>query len=177
MSYIDLCDIVLTVAIHSDGSSKYTSFRKRRSLRLPCHDYSEPRPYHIAWGTNDRKRLLCRDDLANVVTECLEAEAARARVDLCAYCVMPDHVHVLLVPREGANVVRFTQSVKSRTARAYCMFGGEGKLWQRGFYDHIVRREESVLHIAEYILANPVRAGLAESARTYPFSRSFLPPT
>jgi len=164
------------MATDSDDSSTYTSFRKRRSLRLPCYDYSESRPYHITWGTHDRKRILCREDLARAVIECMEAEAALARVDLCAYCVMPDHVHVLLVPREGANVVRFTQSVKSRTALAYCMLGGEGKLWQRGFYDHIVRREESVSRIAEYILANPVRAGLVENPLAYPFSRSFFPP-
>jgi REP element-mobilizing transposase RayT len=159
-----------------DEASTYTSFRKRRSLRLPCYDYSEPRPYHITWGAHARKTLLCREDLARGVIECIEAEAARVRVDLCAYCVMPDHVHILLTPRDGTNVIRFIQAVKSRTARAYCMLGGEGKLWQRGFYDHIVRREESVSRIAEYILANPVRAGLVENASAYPFSRSFLSP-
>jgi putative transposase len=158
-----------------DDASTYTSFRKRRSLRLPCHDYSESRPYHVTWGTHDRKAFLCREDLACVVIECMEAEAARAPVDLCAYCVMPDHVHVLLTPRDGANVTRFIQAVKSRTTRAHWALGGEGKLWQRGFYDHIVRREESVSRIAEYILANPVRAGLAENASAYPFSRSFFP--
>jgi REP element-mobilizing transposase RayT len=162
--------------MHHDDTSTYTSFRKRRSLRLPCHDYSESRPYHITWETRDRKRFLCREGLARAVIECMEAEAAGARVDLCAYCVMPDHVHVLLVPWDGTNVTRFIQAVKSRTARAYCMLGGEGKLWQRGFYDHIVRREESVSRIAEYILANPVRAGLVENASAYPFSRSFFPP-
>jgi REP element-mobilizing transposase RayT len=119
---------------------------------------------------------ISREDLARTAIECMEAEAARAPVDLCAYCVMPDHVHVLLVLRDGASVIRFIQAVKSRTTRAYWALGGEGKLWQRGFYDHIVRREESVSRIAEYIFANPVRAGLAENASAYPFSRSFLPP-
>jgi putative transposase len=159
-----------------DDASTYTSFRKRRSLRLPCHDYRESRPYHVTWGTHYRKRLLCREALARAVMQRMEAEAARAPVDLCAYCVMPDHVHVLLTPRSGASVVRFIQAVKSRTTRAHWALGGDGKLWQRGFYDHIVRREESVTRIAEYILANPVRAGLAENASAYPFSRSFFPP-
>jgi len=106
----------------------------------------------------------------------MEAEAARAPVDLHVYCVMPDHVHVLLTPLDGANIVRFVQAVKSRTTHAYWALGGEGKLWQRGFFDHVVRRDESTSRIAEYILANPVRAGLVESALAYPFSRSFLPP-
>jgi REP element-mobilizing transposase RayT len=164
------------IAMPPDDASKYMSFRKRRSLRLPCYDYSESRPYHVTWGTHDRKRILWREGLARVVIECMEVEAVRAPVNLLAYCVMPDHVHVLLMPRDGANVIRFIQSVKSRTTRAYGSLGGEGKLWQRGFYDHIVRREESISRIAEYIIANPVRAGLAESVPACTFSRSFLPP-
>ncbi len=87
---------------------------------------------------------------------------------------MPDHVHALLVPRDGGNVIRFVQAVKSRTARAYAALGGTERLWQRGFYDRIVRREEDVARLAEYILANPIRAGLAEETSTYPFSRLFL---
>jgi REP element-mobilizing transposase RayT len=89
---------------------------------------------------------------------------------------MSDHVHVLLTPLAGTSVVRFIQAVKSRTTHAYWAVGGDGKLWQRGFYDHVVRREESTSRTAEYILANPVRAGLAENALAYPFSRSFMPP-
>jgi putative transposase len=160
-----------------DDAPRYTSFRKRRSLRLPCYDYSESRPYHVTWGTHDRERFLCRKDLARTVIQCMEAEAARAPVDLHAYCVMPDHVHVLLTPLAGTSVVRFIQAVKSRTTHAYWTLGGQGKLWQRGLYDHVVRREESTSRIAEYILANPVRAGLVENAPAYPFSRSFLSPT
>lgn len=159
-----------------DDALRCKSFRKRRSLRLPCHDYSESRPYHVTWGTLHRARSLCREGLARAVIQCMEAEAARASVDLHVYCVMPDHVHVLLTPRDGANVVRFVQAVKSRATRAHWALGGEGRLWQRGFYDHVLRREESTPRIAEYILANPVRAGLVEDPRAYPFSRSFLPP-
>ena len=88
---------------------------------------------------------------------------------------MPDHVHVLLVPRDGGNVIRFVQAVKSRTARAYSMLGNTEKLWQRGFYDRVVRKEEDVHHLAAYILANPIRAGLAEDTSEYPFARLFVP--
>ncbi len=153
-----------------DKASTYASFRKRRSLRLLSHDYAESRPYHVTWGTR-RGRPILLADTARAVADCIEAEADRTPADLYAYCVMPDHVHVLLVPRERGNVIRFVQAVKSRTARAYIALGGTEKLWQRGFYDRIVRREEDIARLAEYILANPVRAGLAEDTSTYPFAR------
>ena len=47
-----------------------------------------------------------------------------------------------------------------------------GRLWQDGYYDHIVRSEEGVLRVARYIAANPVRAGLVPDAAAYPFTGS-----
>ncbi|MDD4904307.1 MAG: transposase [Candidatus Bipolaricaulis sp.] len=155
-----------------DEASTYATFRKRRSLRLSSHDYTESRPYHVTWGTHHGRPILLADT-ARAVAECIEAEARRTPADLYAYCVMPDHVHVLVVPRGGGNVIRFVQAVKSRTAHIYSSLGGTEKLWQRGFYDRIVRKEEDIAHLAEYILANPVRAGVAEDASAYPFSRLF----
>jgi len=155
-----------------DRDSVYATFRKRRSLRLLSHDYAEARPYHVTWGTH-RGRPIVLADTARAVADCIEAESNRTPADLYAYCVMPDHVHVLLVPRERGNVIRFVQAVKSRTARAYTALGGTEKLWQRGFYDRILRTEEDICRLAEYILANPVRAGLAEDTSAYPFSRLF----
>jgi len=48
-------------------------------------------------------------------------------------------------------------------------------LWQKNFYDHIVRKEESILKIAEYILNNPVRKGMALRWESYPYSRMVDP--
>jgi len=46
-------------------------------------------------------------------------------------------------------------------------------LWQKGYYEHIVRENEAVLAIAKYIFENPVRAGLVSEPHDYPFSGSF----
>ena len=48
--------------------------------------------------------------------------------------------------------------------------GIQGQLWQRGYFDHIVRREEKLGQVAEYILNNPVRAGLVRDWAQYQFS-------
>ncbi len=62
------------------------------------------------------------------------------------------------------------QRFKSYTTRLAWQKGHPGALWQRSYYDHIARREEDVLAICEYILANPVRKGLVEDVGLWPFS-------
>ncbi|MCE5975733.1 REP-associated tyrosine transposase [Pseudomonas sp. JR33AA] len=58
---------------------------------------------------------------------------------------------------------------KSRTAIALRKAGiGHKPIWQSGYQDHALRREECVVHVARYIVANPLRAGLVRSIRDYP---------
>jgi len=137
------------------------------------YDYGESRAYHVTWGTFERRTLLTDKDLASEIVRILEEEAGRTLTNLYAYCVMPDHVHVLLQPNAG-DLIKYVQAVKGKTTRTCWKLGGSGKLWQRGFHDHILRREESLHGIAQYILANPVRAGLTDDIVAYPFSGSTM---
>jgi len=91
---------------------------------------------------------------------------------LYAYCFMPDHVHLLLCPEEGKDPMKFVQRYKGKTTRAYWKVSRQAKLWQRGFYDHILRGEEDVRQVVLYILENPVRKGMVASFKDYPFSGS-----
>ena len=90
------------------------------------------------------------------------------------YCFMPDHVHLLV---EGvhseSNLQRFVRNWKQRTA---FWFKREKRaaLWQRGYYEHILRSDESVEQKARYVLENPVRAGLVEHPGDYPWLGSFV---
>jgi putative transposase len=147
---------------------------RRRSLRLRNFDYRNPGPYHIILGTLHKRRLLADSQLAERLITLLEEEAIAAGALVYAYCLMPDHVHILLSPGPDQNIIRLIQRFKSRATRIHRQLGKEGPLWQRGFYDHILRREEGIKEVARYILANPVRKGLAPSVVDYPFSGSFV---
>jgi REP element-mobilizing transposase RayT len=62
------------------------------------------------------------------------------------------------------------QQLKSRTAIALNRSTGRsGTVWQSGFHDHALRREEDLKATARYLVANPLRAGLVKSLRDYPF--------
>ena len=87
---------------------------------------------------------------------------------------MPDHLHLLV---EGttpdADFLEFMRTFKQRSSFHWKRsFGGE--LWQRSYYEHVLRDDEDTVTIARYVLANPLRAGLVEDPLRYPFMGSFV---
>jgi len=96
-------------------------------------------------------------------------------VELYAYCFMPDHVHLLLLGTDRADVIAFVKDFKQRSGFA-CnrLFQRRGAFWQKSYHDHVLRTDEDIGSIAGYIWGNPVRAGLVHEASSYPFSGSFV---
>ena len=89
--------------------------------------------------------------------------------DVLAYCVMPDHVHLLLEgTSSGANLREAVRAWKQRTGYAWKKRMGS-QLWQPGFHDRILREGDDTRAVVRYVLQNPVRAGLVKSAGDYPW--------
>jgi REP element-mobilizing transposase RayT len=85
-----------------------------------------------------------------------------------AFVVMPDHVHWLLQLGGNGQLSAVVQYVKSVSAhRLNKRLGRRGPVWQDGFHDRALRRDEDLKMVARYILGNPVRAGLAETVAEY----------
>ena len=89
-----------------------------------------------------------------------------------AYCLMPDHLH-LLIGIEETPLPSFIQAFKSEAYRHWRKGGSQPSFWQRGYYERALRRKDEVRAAAIYILNNPVRAGLVEHWTDYPLSGSF----
>jgi putative transposase len=87
-----------------------------------------------------------------------------------AYCVMPDHLHLLLAPSPRCSIVDFVACLKSRLTRALWDRGCKGIIWQRSFYDHFLRRDEDLSTLVACGLNNPVRVGLVQEAKEYALS-------
>jgi len=83
------------------------------------------------------------------------------RYRLLAWCVMPNHVHVLFSPQPGHELETILHSWKSYSAnKANTLLARSGPFWQREYFDHLVRDESSLRKITKYIQDNPKRAGL-----------------
>jgi putative transposase len=87
---------------------------------------------------------------------------------------MPDHVHLVLTPLyDGSSfisVAEIMQGIKSGSAHKINReLNRVGQVWQRESFDRVLRREESIHAKVEYIVQNPVRAGLVKTALEYPW--------
>ena len=85
------------------------------------------------------------------------------RYFLYAWCVMPNHVHALVSPFDGYSLSSILHSWKLFSSRsANAVLGRSGRFWQPESYDHIVRSDEEFTKVMEYILNNPISAGLKD---------------
>jgi putative transposase len=83
---------------------------------------------------------------------------------------MPDHAHWLIRLNAQASLSPCIARMKAVRARAVNrLTNSSAPLWQKGYYDHCLRSDESVEQVANYIVANPLRAGLVDSLGDYPF--------
>jgi putative transposase len=117
-----------------------------------------------------------RDDLNQLILDTLREEQERQNCAVFTYCLMPDHLHFLVSPRQnGISVLTFTDQYKGKATNRSWTVGWRGKLWQPRYYDHIIRAEEDLRAIAEYILYNPVRQNLVVRAEEWLWSGQMNP--
>jgi len=118
--------------------------------------------YSITTVTAGRIPLFARPENALQVIEALRNCERSGISHSLAWVVMPDHLHWLLQLQSG-SLGACLQRLKSRSGRS---IGDAGS----GYHDHAIRRDESLRGVANYLLHNPVRAGLCERPQDYPYS-------
>jgi len=128
----------------------------------------------VTIGVRARVAVLADRRVAVAAVEVLKDHATRTGVPLYGYCIMPDHVHLVIGASPSCDITSFVGQFKNLAQRAAWRLGVQGAFWQRSFWDHFLRREEQVDAVVKYILHNPVRCGLAERWQDYPFCGSLV---
>ncbi len=102
---------------------------------------------------------LGRDDVAAVVATSLR-HFDGDRYRLPAWCVMPNHVHVVVQPLGEHTLPQILHTWKRHSARqANKLLGRDGEFWQAEYYDHLIRDEQDFAHAVEYAWTNPDQLG------------------
>ena len=151
---------------------------KRKQIRLSEYDYSAPGAYFVTVCTRDRRCVLSdirRGDpcgrpsvipteYGKIVEHCLKQTEALYAVRIEPYVIMPNHIHFICAigeRREAARVApalgRIIGALKSLAANRCREAGLKGTLWQRGYYEHVIRNERDLREIWDYIDSNPAR--------------------
>lgn len=133
-----------------------------RNLRLGR--FSQPEQvYLLTLVTKDRSAAFERFSAAREVVRAMHDLSVASVAETLAFVVMPDHVHWLARLLGAVSLGEAVRRFKAKVSRAL-----GHPLWQRGFYDHALRRDEDIVSVARYIVANPVRAGLVRRIGDYP---------
>ena len=148
------------------------SYPHRKRLRLEQLNYSNPDyVYFVTLCARHLSSPFAEPRLASAIVDALLYPSRTGRWKLFAYVLMPDHLHAALSPVDNDRTIsELLHDFKSYTTRIGWEYGIRGALWQRSFYDHVARRERSLLAICEYILGNPVRKRLVEEEGQWPFA-------
>jgi REP element-mobilizing transposase RayT len=151
-------------------TEKHMANIKRKNIRLSRQIYAnENLLFSVTICTKERKPIFGNPNWSRKITRSLKTGPFGENVQCLAYCLMPDHLHLLISPRNG-NLVDSISGWKSYTASLLRKEGVMGGCWQRGFYDHALRKEEDVQAVAQYIVNNPVRKKLVQNWQEYPFA-------
>ena len=147
-----------------------STFTRKESIRLREFDYASSRIYFVTIVVRERKRLFVNSQFAGETIECLIRLRHRLSFNVYSYCLMPDHFHALIGPgNSGRALGEICGAFKSLTTRISWKWY-EGKLWQRQYFDHIIRNEDDFLDCLRYIKNNPVKAELVEKAEDWPYT-------
>jgi putative transposase len=145
----------------------------RKNIRRCAQNYLGQRSYFITICAADRRRILVNPVTALSLIQALRKHGITYKFAIRAYRVMPDHFHILATGLEPtSDLLALVKHFKLTTSREY-LKTSDRFLWQKKFYDYILRSGDDRAEVAAYIWMNPVRAGLCADPRDYPYSGSF----
>jgi putative transposase len=125
--------------------------------------------YFVTTCTHLKRELLANRDLHHAFVEfCRKSRDHEIHVG--KYVLMPDHVHLMVCIAGSNGLSRWMKSLKNTLSKQLRLSGIESPHWQKGFFDHLIRSDESHAEKWKYVADNPVRRGLCERAEDWPYA-------
>jgi len=127
-------------------------------------------PHHVTQRGNRRQQTFFNDEDYRAYLELMSEWCSKYGVEIWAYCLMPNHVHLIAVPenKDGLNLA-VGEAHRRYTRRVNFREGWRGHLWQ-GRFSSFIMEETYLLACARYIELNPVRAGLVRKPEDWRWS-------
>ena len=127
-------------------------------------------PHHVTQRGVRRQRTFFNDRDYRAYLDIARDQLEEPKLGVLAYCLMPNHVHFVVIPHSRHALSRFFCEVHKRYARRTNMLNDwKGHLWQQRFYS-VVMDEHHCRAAMRYVELNPVRAGLVRRATDWPWS-------
>jgi REP element-mobilizing transposase RayT len=142
---------------------------RHKNIRLQSENYVGKNWSFITLCCANRRKLFTTAKPCDWFLNILRHDAATHSFAVHAYCLMPDHVHLLVEDLDPtSDLLLFVKALKTKTSTPFERKVGH-PLWQKKFYDHILRSKDSPDAVPWYIWMNPVRAGFCHRPEEYPY--------
>jgi putative transposase len=142
-----------------------------------CRQTRDGATYHITVRANRQELIMHHDAIYELFLTVLNRAKKKYRFQIYNYCIMGNHVHLIIHPHEGESISRIMQWILSVFARAWNkMHSVSGHVWGERFFSKIINTFSEFIHTFNYIAQNPVKAGIAAQADQWEYGgiRHFL---
>lgn len=150
---------------------------KRKSIHLKNFDYKgNSYVYYVTICTFQKNNYFKDKRLAKLIEgDLIYRKDVLEQINLICYCVMPNHLHLLLSLSENyeSDLLNWVKTFKRYTSKIIKEKYEINDLWQRGFYEHVLRNNELITKKAIYIMENPIRKEIVKEVDDYPYSQIF----
>ena len=132
-------------------------------------------PHHIIVRGNNQKRIFFRNKDNKEYLKIVKRSKEKWKSRILSYCLMPNHVHLLLVPDDKESLSKTMQSINlTYTKYLNKRYNRSGRTWGARFHSYIVYKDEYLWRVIRYIENNPVRANLVANPEDYIWSSARL---
>ena len=125
--------------------------------------------YSITLVAHKRENIFIFMDINRLIIKEMKKIEAQEAAKTIAFVVMPNHIHWLIQLGNKKALSNVIKSFKGRCSKVARNDLGMCKLWQRNYYDHMIRNENDLLNNARYIIANPLRAKIVDKITSYAY--------
>jgi REP element-mobilizing transposase RayT len=125
--------------------------------------------YFVTFCTHARQRFLANDEVHTAFVLFAKRAEETYNVAVGRYVIMPDHVHLFVRGDYNFRLGPWIGALRQVLAKAATFSRAKGQIWEEGFFDHVLRSNESYSQKWNYVRENPVRAGLVKSAADWPY--------
>jgi putative transposase len=127
--------------------------------------------YHVINRGNGGQVVFQKDKDYEAFVNLMKEAKIRYAVKIFAYCLMPNHFHIVVMPHQSEDLSKWMQwLLTSHVRRFHKHYGTSGHIWQGRYKSFLIQKDSHLLTVLKYVEGNPLRAGLVNSANNWLWS-------
>jgi len=127
--------------------------------------------YHIINRGNGAQVVFHKNTDYEAFIDIMKEAKIQYSLNIFAYCLMPNHFHMVLMPHQAQNLSKWMQWLMTSHVRRYHRhYGTSGHVWQGRYKSFLIQKDSHLLTVLRYVEGNPLRSGLVKSAKDWLWS-------